>query len=357
MKYNVIFTTIIALAVSSQLIFAGEIADTYTAGDTLTAAKMDNIKAAVNDNNNASRFYGDGSAGELTISADTSWDSTPPAGNNLNFTNVVIDAGSTLFVPAGTTIRCSGTFTNNGLIAVYAANNKGRVFSINTEASISRIDAPGRGDAQGAAGNPDAHTLSGVILNPGSGGMGIPRTVAASSFNNFRIGGGAGGGTQLEGGSNGGGLVKILCGGAISNNGAIQANGSSGDGGGGGGGIVILASSTSIANNLGTINAIGGNGINSTTNNGAGGGGGGGIIIMAAPTISNTGTTNVSGGTAGTSGTTVSIAAHSAGGGGGASGGNGGSGGSISDANLAYDGNDGGDGYVLEIVANPAHMM
>ena len=51
MKYSVIFTTVIALAVSSQLVNAGAITDTYTTGDTLTAAKMDNIKTAVNDNN------------------------------------------------------------------------------------------------------------------------------------------------------------------------------------------------------------------------------------------------------------------------------------------------------------------
>jgi len=43
---------VLALSLTSNLIIAGSITDTYTAGDTLTAAKMDNIKAAVNDNNN-----------------------------------------------------------------------------------------------------------------------------------------------------------------------------------------------------------------------------------------------------------------------------------------------------------------
>ena len=50
MKYSIISTTVIALALSSQLVFAGEITDTYTAGDTLTATTLDNIKTAVNDN-------------------------------------------------------------------------------------------------------------------------------------------------------------------------------------------------------------------------------------------------------------------------------------------------------------------
>ena len=48
MKYRLI--TIIALALTGQLVNAADITDTYTAGDTLTATKMDNIKTAVNDN-------------------------------------------------------------------------------------------------------------------------------------------------------------------------------------------------------------------------------------------------------------------------------------------------------------------
>lgn len=50
MKYSVIFTTIIALAVSSQLVFAGAIPDEYISGETLTATKMNEIRTAVNDN-------------------------------------------------------------------------------------------------------------------------------------------------------------------------------------------------------------------------------------------------------------------------------------------------------------------
>ncbi len=49
MKNRII--VIVALALSSQLVSADSITDTYTTGDTLTAEKMDNIKAAVNDNN------------------------------------------------------------------------------------------------------------------------------------------------------------------------------------------------------------------------------------------------------------------------------------------------------------------
>jgi len=86
---------------------AGEIIDTYSSGDTLTATMMNNIKAAVNDNYYyASRFYGDGSAGDLTIRAGETVSWNPVAPNNLNFQSVVVESGATLIVPAGTTIPC-----------------------------------------------------------------------------------------------------------------------------------------------------------------------------------------------------------------------------------------------------------
>jgi len=51
MKQKIIFTFIIALSLSSQLVTAGSITDTYATGDTLTATTLNNIKDAVNDNN------------------------------------------------------------------------------------------------------------------------------------------------------------------------------------------------------------------------------------------------------------------------------------------------------------------
>lgn len=50
MKQKIILAAFIALTLTCQLVAAGSITDTYTTGDTLTATKMDNIKAAVNDN-------------------------------------------------------------------------------------------------------------------------------------------------------------------------------------------------------------------------------------------------------------------------------------------------------------------
>lgn len=51
MNKRVIMTTFIALILASQLVTAGEITDTYAAGNPLTADMMTNIATAVNNNN------------------------------------------------------------------------------------------------------------------------------------------------------------------------------------------------------------------------------------------------------------------------------------------------------------------
>jgi hypothetical protein len=69
-----------------------------------------------------------------------------------------------------------------------------------------------------------------------------------------------------------------------------------GVGGGAGGGAIVIASSTSIVFiPPAVMTAVGGNGLT----NWGGGGGSGGAIRLVAPTISGTGTFNVSGGTSG----------------------------------------------------------
>jgi len=367
-KYIVIISTVILMLGSSATI-AGSITDSYTKGDVLTAAKLENIKSAVNDNNSASRFYGDGSAGPLTISANTNWSVTLPPGNNLNFTDMVIDSGQELIVPAGTTIRCAGTFTNNGSIVVEPNLNYG-FYSLNLGNILlnSYVTSPGKGDAPTSAVSPEGHSALGVFLSSGSGGRKIPKVIAASSFNRFTTGGGGGtGSVSSVRGSGGGGLLKIYCKGGITNNGTVYVNDETFDvlsgssfasGGGGGGGIVIFASATSVNNDSGVIQANGGIGSIATASSAASGGGGGGIVLLVAPSISNLGTVSVKGGVAGASGsTTITSGFHSGGGAGGASGGSGGSGGSVSASNVSSVAGNGQDGYVLQIQANPTSMM
>jgi hypothetical protein len=285
---------------------------------------------------------------------------------NLNFANVTINAGQTLTVPAATTIRCSGTFTNNGILSVAPGARLGGLnnFAFGATVDIYSIGHPGDSFRPASGGSYDINAVSAPkLIQGGIGGDGIPRTTAMTSFNSFRIGGGSGAGWRDFGrDGDGGGLVKIYCTGDITNSGTgtIGANGGSSNqlSGGGGGGIVVLAS-TSSATNAGTINANGGNGGPSFAFGGAGGGGGGGIVIFVAPTISSVGSVNVGGGAGGSVATQISTTDRYGGGGGGASGGNGGTGSSIGAGATvtASTPTSGSAGYVLNVTGNPAFLL
>lgn len=305
-------------------------------------------------------FGGDGSAGNLTVAASQSWSATPPV--NPNFANITINAGQTLTVPAGTTIRCSGTFTNSGILAVDPGATSDGNFDALAGGSgpavfVTSVAHPG--DTPGAAtlGEQNNVGLANIqALGGGTGGKAIARAVAQTSFGNFRFGGGSGAGYDNQG-NRGGGLVKIYCEGAIVSTGTINARGEAGGNStiaGGGGGIVVLASRTSVSNS-GTINANGGNGAGSTSWGGNAGGGGGGIVIVISPAPPTLGTINVAGGTGGTNTTSVTAGARVGGSGGGGSGGAGGDGGDVSSASTGIVNNaaDGGVGYAITMTLDP----
>jgi len=331
---------------------AGEIVDTYSSGDTLTATMMNNIKAAVNDNNTATRFYGDGSAGDYTVSMDENWYGTwSPL--NLNFADFTIEAGTTLRVPAGTTIRCNGRFVNRGTLEVMSGAVGGR-------ADTNRLSHPG----DTAVSTPLPEYGMADDLSSNNYGSTIERARVIGSINSLRLGGAGGSGAFYSGG-NGGGLVRIYCSGEIVNQGRITAVGidqpsSYNGGGGGGGGIVVLASRTGISNS-GDIDVSGGNGGDGSPVTGAGGGGGGGIVVLISPQIDETGAAyDVSGGLAGNedanTGTQRSTP-RSAGGSGGTSGGFGGWGSSLNATGVNTSATPGEDGYVIRVRANPASML
>jgi len=306
-------------------------------------------------------FGGDGSAGNLTVATNTSWSATPPV--NPNFANITINGGQTLTVPAGTTIRCSGTFTNNGILAVDpGATSDGNFAALAAGAGpavfVTSVAHPGDTPGVATLGEQNNVGLANIqALGGGTGGKAIPRAVAQTSFGNFRFGGGSGAGYDNQG-NRGGGLVKIYCEGAIVNTGTINARGEAGGNSsiaGGGGGIVVLASRTSVSNS-GTINANGGNGAGSGSWGGNAGGGGGGIVIMVSPTAPTLGTINVAGGTGGTGTASVTAGARVGGSGGGGSGGAGGDGGDVSSAatGVVTNAADGGIGYSLTMTLDPA---
>lgn len=366
-NYQIGFSFLTSLLLSSSGALAGDINTTFSPGDVLTATQMTEIKDAVNDNDTviARLFGGDGSAGDLTVSANLDWEASPPS--NPYFNNITIDAGQILTVPAGTTIRCRGNFINNGTLSV-ATNMNGGSHTASSIVFPGAKSPPHPGDSIRAATLPaSTFSFSSIpvpFLSGGQGGSGIPRTKALTSYNHFQYGGGGGSGHRKEGtdgnGGEGGGLVKINCSGTITNNGLIDADASSpfnddGGGGGGGGGIVVLASLTEIINGAtGTINANGGDGEAAGVDHGNAGGGGGGIIVMIAPSIPDlAGTTSVLGGSADSVSTPISRNSSSGGGGGGASGGAGGDGGSVDSFAVPAAGSDGSAGHIIQIVATP----
>lgn len=313
----------------------------------------------------SAKFAGDGSDGDLTISSNTYWDIVPPTG--IYFDNVTIAAGQDLVVPAGTTIRCFGTFTNNGTIAVLGGAQAEGAFSglaLASGPTMGMTSVAHPGDTRGAAtlGNSsNDHTANPVSLGGGTPGKAIPQTIAMSSFTNFSIGGGSGAGYDNQGNA-GGGLLKVYCNGTIVNNGSIIAIGENGNNqsiAGGGGGIVILASRTAVDNSTGIIDVSGGDGADAGSFGGNGGGGGGGIIIMASPAAPVLGTETVIAGTGGnnTTGNSVTSGFRTAGAGGGGSGGRGGHGGYVNSLGTPSSGGTGIDGYVITLTKDPSMLI
>ena len=249
--------------------------------------------------------FGDGSAGSLTVNSSRNWGTTPPTNRNYNFTNFTVNSGVTLTVPAGTIIRCTGTFTNNGTIVVSTS-------------------LPGEPSNNWGANSGVAKSIAGgdISISVGAGAAEFATmTRLPSQFG--APGGGASGNTA---GGAGGGSLTVRANGAFTNTGIIRASGALGatpastnpGGGGGGGGGLLLASSTSISNS-GQLLANGAHGSNAGTgdDDGGGGGGGGGGIHLVGPNANGVGgTIQVSGGNGGSSGLSPYNGTRAGGGGG-----------------------------------------
>jgi hypothetical protein len=310
----------------------------------------------------ALRVYGDGSAGALTISANTDWTIAPPA--NLQFTDVTIAAGVILNVPSGTVIRCSGSFTNNGTITVTTG---GLGASSSTNGGEFEINPAAQGIAESAAASGEFGDNT-VVRIAGRGGVAFGQL----SLRDVVLPGpdaGGGGGTAVEtsaafkNGGPGGGSLVVLAKTAIVNSatGVIHADaGVPGAGGGGGAGGVVILATPGALNQAGSISANGTNGGAANIDVAGGGGGGGGLIHFISPSLTNGGTNAVLHGLGAAGGTIVSTSPRSAGGGGGACAGNGGIGGAVAtngSGNAASAANPGTDGLVLTTAADPSSMF
>ncbi|MCG3126937.1 MAG: hypothetical protein CHACPFDD_01792 [Phycisphaerae bacterium] len=294
------------------------------------------------------RVYGDGSAGAKNVAVNETLDDF-----NLQFTDLTVATGTTLFVPSGMVIRCSGRCTIDGTIVV---------FSDAFGAILNGGSTPNNADV-GVARRPAMNGIQATSPSPVFGGSGGIAVAVGASIPLPPFTGGGGGGVALSIGGDGGGCVTILARGGITVGpaGVVRANGQTtfnGDGGGAGG-LIVLATPAEFVNN-GVIEANGGNGGDSSSATAPGGGGGGGIIYVIAASFPNgRGIQNVVGGKAGRVNGNVTSTTRAAGAGGGACGGNGGSGGSITGASPIAPTNaaDGATGLTNNITADPTSMF
>jgi hypothetical protein len=304
-------------------------------------------------------LYGDGSAGDLVVSATATWNSTAP--QNLRFRNLTINAGVTLTVVSGLELKVTGTFINNGTIVVMPWGGAGyqdsaeEPNSTGTATNIQVLNSvlPDRGVGLSAASN--GFTTRRATSTGTSSASQLSFEQARRLVRVGAAGGGGGGGGGPQAGGRGGGTLTVLAGTLIRNTGLISANGESSNycAGGGAGGVVVLASATSVE--PGSIEAKGGGGGNVFSNLcSGGGGGGGGLIHVVAPSVAG-GTFVVTAGSGGTSTLAARAAVASSGGNGGACGGYGGVGGTL--AATLTSGTMGGQGQWFATQANPAFLF
>lgn len=249
-------------------------------------------------------FGGDGSDGDLTVSASATLDGTIH-----QYDNLTINASQTLScadaAPTGLFILVKNKLVINGTIS---ANGVGALGGVGGTAAVRATLGMNAYNL-----SRDATILAGIGLGAGGGGGGSASYVGVA-------GGGAGGAGGIGGTiPTGNGAVgtatsnikisQVILGGLDANlfvwgaggGGGEYAVGADGGAGGNGGGILYIECGKLFFNTGAILSANGANGVAST--NGAGGGGGGGLLLVRAKSIeTNNGTLSVAGGTGGVGG-------------------------------------------------------
>jgi hypothetical protein len=245
-------------------------------------------------------LFGDGSDGDVTISATTN------ISRDMFYDDLTVNSGQVLYntagaaVPTGQTYRIfvRGTCTVNGTIKAGGQNatstsgsggtsvgtlgasasggnggtTTGTVGSSSSSRSLGGAGGAGGAGASGAGGGAGSRTLPAAA--DGMPRM-VPSALTGATWNGNQFTGGAGGG--------GGG-----------------GDGTAGGGGGAGGGVLVLVARTIVVGATGVITAAGGTGFTPAAGNrGGGGGGGGGLLILVYNSLTNSGSITVAGGTHG----------------------------------------------------------
>ena len=242
-------------------------------------------------------------------------DLTPTNGSTLPsagvYDNITINAGVTVNATGVVYLRALNSITVNGTINGVGQGPKGgysnSLQTIPAGGSIQTVAGLGAGIAPGVAGlTTPVPSTSFTVLNSSSGGPGSTNVGQSSGATSQ---GGAGGASLVlvcEGPITVGASASILMSGG--NAPAVTVGGGSasavGGGGGGSGGLIYLESSSSLTLSAGSsLTAAGGNGANGSGTGGfaggGGGGGGGGYIVLNSPSLSDSSTKTLTGGSAG----------------------------------------------------------
>ena len=274
--------------------------------------------------------FGDGSDGNVTISANTSLT------RDMFYINLIVDATFTLN-PAGFRIFAQNTVLINGTIA-RSGNNGGNGANYPNATGGTAGAALAEGTIKGSvAGGAGGASRVGANADPGSTG-----NAAAQSLGSNGVAGGNGGNGGFVGGGGGTGgtataaqislknnwhlfsmfditssgtllkyNVSAGAGGGGGGGGAGANAGGGGGGGGSGGGMIYICAKRILIGSTGVLQVIGGNGGNGgdgggVGNPGCGGGGGGGnggeVIFLYNQDYINRGTITLTGGTGGAAG-------------------------------------------------------
>lgn len=341
------------------------IASLGTSGQVLTSAGAGSPPSWQNSAA-SSNYFGDGSDGSVTISADTTLASDTGVNDTgvvvKNYTSLTINSSVSLTATSRSkamVIYVTGNLTVNGALhmdargAAAAAEEivVSRATPTETFPTLSKALITWRIPAAGAAGAAAVTTGSpvasgtngsaGVGLQTGGGGSGAGGVGGASALGN---GGAGAAGTSFVGGSGGGaggyagsagtpgqaGAINGGAGGFAAANSATIGDSAAGGGagnpagagqfgtggsvsnapGGGGGTLIVIVGGDITVGASGRISADGSRGGNATspTNRATGGGGaGGGIVLLRyAGSYTNGGTVRASGGAGGTASGTLS---------------------------------------------------
>ena len=246
----------------------------------------------------ASPIFGNGSDGNVTISA------TATLTRDMYYSNLIVNTGIVLNT-GGFRIFVKGLFTLNGMIRDNGSDASGQGGVLGAPSGSVGGGGGTGGGGSGSVGGGGASLTNSLGGNGGTG--------ATSGANSGGAGGLSTAPTALEGSAQVVNAIPnvltcrvlsgaLVTGGSGGGGGGSALAGAIGGGGGGGGGVVMIAARG--FSGAGSIGANGGSGANGIGTGGGGGGGGGGcVVIVTTSALPASITTSVTGGSAGTGGT------------------------------------------------------